>query len=476
MAARSNNLLGWQPRTRGDWQSLRNPFVLAARKDTTKTFGTTMANMKAAEGPNDGGWPNLLVGNIGVNRLFINCGDGTFRDASNEIHGQGNRFTSSMAIADVTGDALPDLFEVNYIKLGDAFDPPEFDSEGREILEGPLSQLPQSDHWYRSDGQGQFYGSELPDSIAKTGTGLGIVISDFDGQIGNEIFVGNDARPNHLFTTKTLPWKDVASIRGVASGRFGRSAACMGIATGDFNRDGRFDMHVSNFFDEYDNLFLQTEDGTFRDAAPSYQLPALSTISVGFGSKGLDVDRDGWLDVMTTNGHIFDQSYEGEPFRQKPLLMHHRMDRFEAATANEPSSYLDGAYLGRALAKVDWNQDRRMDFVITHLDRPAALLENKTETGGHGIQFELVGVSSERDAIGARVTVRTKLGSQVDWVTAGDGYLCSDEPAIDFGLAECEIVDEVKIQWPSGTQQSFQDVSTGHRYLVIENDPQLYVR
>ncbi|WDQ14917.1 FG-GAP-like repeat-containing protein [Rhodopirellula sp. P2] len=425
---------------------------------------------------NQDGWPDLLIANIGSNRLLLNNGDGTFQDGTNRMHGQGNRFTSSMAIADLNGDAVPDLYEVNYIDLKDAFDPPEYDSQGRELLQGPLTHPPTADHWYRSDGQGHCFGREIPASVAKPGTGLGIVVTEMDGQEGNEIFVGNDARPNHFIATRNHPWKDTASIQGVASGRFGLSNACMGIATGDFNRDGRFDMHVSNFFGEYDNLFLQTEAGTFRDVAPSYQLPALSSSNVGFGSKCLDVDRDGWLDLMTTNGHIFDQSHLGEPFRQPPLLMHNRMDRFEAVKVSDPSSYLAGSYLGRGLAKLDWNQDGQMDLVVTHLDRPAALLEVRTGTMGHVLQLEMVGVQSERDAIGVRVTIQAKRGIQVDWVTAGDGFLCTDEPVLEFGLADCDVVDEIQVTWPSGTVQTFEDVSADHRYLVVENESRLFTR
>lgn len=425
---------------------------------------------------NQDGWPDLLIGNIGMNQMLINCGDGTFKDSTDLIHGQGNRFTASMAIADISGDAMPDLFEVNYIQLEGAFDPPEFDSQGRELLHGPLSERPEPDHWYRGDGQCGFDGVPIPESVANPGTGLGIVITDMDDQVGNEVFVGNDARPNHLFTTNSDRWKNTANIRGVASGRFGLSTACMGIATGDFNRDGRFDMHVSNFFNEYDNLFLQTDGGSFRDAAPSYQLPALCLNNVGFGSKSMDVDRDGWLDAMTTNGHIFDQSYLGEPFRQKPLLIHNCLDRFERASVSDSSSYFSTDHLGRGLAKLDWNQDGQMDVVVTHLDHPAALLEIISEATGHGLQLELVGVQSERDAIGTCITIKTARGTQVEWVTAGDGYLCTDEAVIDFGLADCEVIDEMQIQWPGGTNQTFHDVPADQRYLVVENISRLHQR
>ena len=132
--------------------------------------------------------------------------------------------------------------------------------------------------------------------------------------------------------------------------------------------------------------------------------------------------------------------------------------------------------MGRGLAKLDWNRDGRVDLVVTHLDRPAALLELDANTTGKGLQLELIGVQSERDAIGARVTIKAAHGSLVDWVTAGDGYLCTDEAVLDFGLADCHVIDEIQVQWPSGVTQTFRDVATGRRYLVVENDSKLRQR
>lgn len=435
---------------------------------STQTSDISYSQGIAVGDVNQDGWPDLLVGNIGRNRLFLNCGDGTFQDATERMLGLADRFTSSMAIADITGDALPDLFEVNYIQLEHAFDPPQFDHDGRELMQGPLSQLPQSDCWYRSNGHGAFVGEEISESIAASGTGLGVVITNMDAEPDMEVFIGNDARPNHLFPTHVGPSADVSYLRGVACGRFGMPTACMGIATGDFNRDGRFDIHISNFYGESDNLFLQTPSGVFRDAAPSRRLPERSNLYVGFGSKAIDVDADGWLDLVTTNGHIFDQSEEGQPFRQRPLLMKNESDSFSARTVSS-TNYFDQPVLGRGLAKLDWNKDGRTDLVVTHLDAPAALLDLAPQVSGNWICLELIGCRSERDAIGAEVRIHTSHGRQVDWVTAGDGYLCSDEACLSFGIADCKQIQQVSVQWPSGNIQEWADLSANQRYLLIEN-------
>ncbi|MGB7346803.1 MAG: FG-GAP-like repeat-containing protein [Pirellulaceae bacterium] len=433
---------------------------------------------------NQDGFPDLLIGNIGENRLLINCGDGTFVDASDQLQLDdqiADQITSSVAIGDVDSDGLPDLFVVNYIQRQGAFDPITLDQSGREIVKGPLSYFAEADQWYRNQGDGSFSGQEIASEAASNGTGLGIVLTDLDGRDGNEIFIGNDARANHLLVQSDGSLQDVANVQGVANGYFGSATACMGIAPGDFNRDGRIDLHVTNFLGEYDNLFLQSESGVFRDAAPSFQLHHVSAANLGFGTKASDVDRDGWLDLIIANGHISDQRHEGNPFKMRPLFLQSKSDGFQVASSGEQSNFFQadywrGEYLGRAIATLDWNRDGTMDFVITHLDRPAALLNNATVSTGRSVQFELVGTRSERDAIGARISVETEQGEYRHWVTAGDGYLCSDEAVIDFGVGNANIISKVKVHWPSGEDQVFDDVAVGQRFLIIEGEDRLFER
>jgi hypothetical protein len=198
---------------------------------------------------------------------------------------------------------------------------------------------------------------------------------------------------------------------------------------------------------------------------------------VGFGTKSIDIDRNGWLDLIVTNGHIFDTRIYGEEyFQMPPQMLMSKGRRFELTEVGDDSGYWDEIYLGRAMATLDFDRDGSIDILIGHLDKPVALLDNQTETEGSWIQLELVGTVTERDAIGTRVVVTAGGEQFTHWVTAGDGYFCSDEPVLDFGLGNHQQVDRVEIFWPNREKQTFESLQPGHRYLVVEGQPEVVQR
>ena len=442
----------------------------------TETLETRYSHGIAVGDVNQDGFADIFVGNIGKNRLFINCGDGTFADRSDALAETDSFITSSVAIADISGDSLPDLFEVNYIQRDGAFAPVEYDDEGYEIVKGPLSFQGQADRWFANNADGTFTSRTIGSEIAESGTGLGLMITDLFGNGQNSIFVGNDARPNHLLTPSDNGLKNVAHVQGVAHGYFGSSVACMGIAAGDFDRDGRVDLHVTNFLNEFDNLFLQDESGIFRDAAVGFGIDKVSKSLLGFGTKAIDIDRDGWLDLLVTNGHISDQRHKNLPFQMPPTLHSNQQTLFSPMTVDDPSGYWQGKYLGRSIASVDFDRNGQTDFVVTHLDRPTALLANQTDTPGKHIQIELVGTKSERDAIGAVVVAKLTNGEIRQWNTAGDGFQCSDEAIIEIGLGVSNSLDRVEVRWPSGKSKEYSSIQSGGQYLLIEGQDLAYRR
>lgn len=157
------------------------------------------------------------------------------------------------------------------------------------------------------------------------------------------------------------------------------------------------------------------------------------------------------------------------------LLMNYG-NRFQQVSVVDDSGYWAGKHLGRSIALTDWDRDGAIDFLVGHLDRPLALLHNRTPSSGHWIQFELVGTSSERDAIGARVVLTMDDEQLVAWMTGGDGYLCSDQAVIDFGLGANRSIDQAEIFWPSGKRQKVVRPKAGRRYLVVEGEARLYPR
>ncbi|MEM1069939.1 MAG: FG-GAP-like repeat-containing protein, partial [Planctomycetota bacterium] len=247
---------------------------------------------------NQDGFPDLLVSNFGVNRVYRNQGDGTFcvdPDASLS----GATWTTSMALADVTGDHLPDLIAVNYLD-----DPLAATREcplGEDCT--PQQMIAGRDQLFVAQPDGSFERAEDDPLAVKANYGLGVVVADFDGKPGNEIFIANDADLNHFWnplgeSSSTAGglgrgFVESAAIRGCAVGRNGMSQACMGVASGDFNSDGKLDLHVTNFWQEPSNLFMQTASGMFSDEALKFGLHAASRNSLGFGTQAADFDNDG---------------------------------------------------------------------------------------------------------------------------------------------------------------------------------------
>ncbi|MGI9471802.1 MAG: FG-GAP-like repeat-containing protein [Rubripirellula sp.] len=427
---------------------------------------------------NQDGFADLYIGSLGRNRLLINNGDGTFRDATGVWGSIEERFTSSLAIADINGDDMPDLFEAVYVEMEGGFEPPEIAEDGVPIQPAPVEHYAQSDRWFENMGDGTFQLREIPREVADPGTSLGVVVTDFDGNGSNEIFVGNDARTNHFLVPKgENQFVNAAGVKGIASGFSGEADACMGIATGDFDRNGSLDMHIANYAKESANHYLQTSKGEFTDLAIRYGIDQFTLPYIGFGTKAVDVDRNGWLDLMVTNGHVFDLRADGQEFKMPPQFLSNLGDRFEMTAVEDRSGYWEGTYLGRTIAMTDFDRDGAIDFLVGHLHAPLALLHNQTDASrGHWIQVELVGTASERDAIGARVQVKMEDGRQfTQWITAGDGYLCSDEPVIDFGLGEGGNVKSLELDWPHGEKQVFDNLLAEHRYLIVEGNPEPYM-
>jgi hypothetical protein len=252
----------------------------------------------------------------------------------------------------------------------------------------------------------------------------------------------------------------------------------MGISAADFSRDGLIDIYITNYYNEANNLYVQDSSSLFTDVALRYGLSELSVPMVGFGTKAVDLDRNGWLDLILTNGHIFDTRIYGKEkfFQMPPQLLMSKGRKFELTEVDDSSGYWGQMYLGRAMTSCDFNRDGSIDFLIGHVDKPVAVLRNDTQSPGTWIQLELIGRRCERDAIGAKVVVHSGGESFNQWVTAGDGYLCSDEPVLDIGLGISTSPVRVDVHWPGGGQQSFSDLLPGRRYLLVEGDAEAVPR
>ena len=421
------------------------------------------------------GFQDLYVANIGGNRLFRNNGDGTFTDATDSsgiLAGEmAEAWTVSAAFADLNGDALPDLFDVNYVQGENVYE--LVCGQGAEQRAcSPSSFEGQPDRLLLNRGDGTFVevtsiaGIDGPD-----GTGLGILVADFgSGRPG--IFVANDIQNNHFYENEAPPgtvpkFREQALLNGTAYDRGGRPQACMGVAAGDADGDGRLDLFITNYVDESNTLYRQELDGLFADASRAAGLTEPSFKMLGFGTQFLDADLDGREDLVLTNGHIDDFLHEGYEYRMRPQVFRNLGGRFEEVHAESLGTFFEQKWLGRGLARIDWNGDGREEFAVSHLDDPASLLTN-VSAGGKSLSLKLVATTTGRDSIGTIVTVDVQGRQQMRQLTAGDGYAASNERKLVFGIGEADAVDSVTVRWPSGAVDVLPPLPAGTQWLIIE--------
>jgi tetratricopeptide (TPR) repeat protein len=439
-------------------------------------LGDTRFSQGVAVGDyNDDGFPDIFLANLGANRLYCNNGDGTFTDVFEGSPIAGDSWTTSAAVADVNGDGYPDLYEVNYLS-GDALSRRCFD--GQRPRTCPPSLFPAAaDRLLLNRGDGRFDDvSQEAGIVAPNGKGLGIVVADLDNSNRLSIFVANDGTPNFFYVPRqVLPdglcqFENRAFLTGLACDRYGQYQACMGVAVGDADQDGWLDLFVTNFYDEPNTLYMNGHHGTvFTDETMDRGLGYPSLKMLGFGTQFLDAELDGWPDLIVTNGHIEDRTLQGEPYRMPAQFFHNRgHGYFVPLPAEQVGPFFGRPLLGRGMARLDWNNDGREDVVISHsLDR-AALLTNESEPAGHCLVIELRGVVSSRDAVGAKVVVTAAGRPRLGQITAGDGYMASNQKQLVFGLGPCTQVDQLEVIWPSGLHQTWHNPPIDHRLILVE--------
>lgn len=419
------------------------------------------------------GFDDLYVANVGENRLFMNNGDGTFSDVTKVAGLAPPAWTASCLLADVNGDGLADIYDVNYL-MGDDLYRHVCHSEGKPRACLPSLFLPEPDALLLNRGNGSF-GKAKPGSGLEVpgGNGLGIVAADFDGSGRLSLFVANDQDANFFFVNQTaaagspLRLLEQGVLRGLAFDGLGRAQACMGVAAGDADGDQQLDLFVTNYYRESNTLYLAREGGLYVDASVESGLSAPSYNMLGFGTQFLDAQLDGLADLVVANGHLEDLSDEGIPFAMRPQFFQNRGGgKFvEVADAGD---YFQRLLRGRGLARLDFNRDGRDDFVVSHLDSPAALVANHTRHAGHFLALRLHGTRSARDAIGARVTLSTGSRRWAGQLTAGDGYMASNQRQIIFGLGDSLVAEEIVVEWPSGLRQRWAEVPADGELILIE--------
>ncbi len=441
----------------------------AARIEQTR-FGQGPA---AGDFDNDGDL-DLYVANFERNVLLVNNGDGTFEPA--EVGGltDWDGWSVGAAWADLDRDGNLDLYVLNYVGGPDVLRLSCPGTDGVPRICMPDAYPAEQDRLLLNLGDGRFREVTAEAGVtAPDGKGLGVMVADLDGDMWLDIYVANDRTPNFLFRNCTEPGSSIAFreegiYAGAALDGSGIAQSGMGIACGDANGDARLDLFVTNFLQEYNNLYLnQSRPGHpfFSDCARQYGLALPSYNMLSFGTRFLDLDLDGWLDLFVTSGHIDDFSAEGLPYRMPAQAFYNLCGRrfVELAGAIEPHREL----LGRGAARLDWNCDGRPDLLVGHIGDPAALFTNFSRAG-HWLALDLVGRHSNRDAIGATLKVQLGKRSQLLALCSGDGYMASCERRIIVALGTNRAAEGIEVRWPSGQTQKLHNMKAGRHYLLIE--------
>jgi hypothetical protein len=379
----------------------------------------------------------------------------------------------------LNGDSLPDVYDVTFLDGEDVFTRICRSNDGVPRSCAPAGFAAAPDHVYFNRGDGTF--GEVTQELgfeAADGDGLGIVVADFDGSGHMGIFVGNDGRANFFFApTSTakgdLHWQEIGVLSGLAYDDSGAAQACMGVAAGDPNNDGRVDLFVTNFYNESNTLYVNLGPNVFTDRARSSGLREPSWSLLGFGTQFLDADLDGWEDLIVTNGHVDDFTHKQIPFKMRPQFFQNRNARFSERFGKDLGPFFDQPKLGRGLAKLDWNRDGRTDIAVSNIGDPASLLTNQTHNAGCGLGLRFTGTKGSRDAIGTRVVLVAKGARLERQLTAGDGYQSCNERRLEFGLGEDRTTVDLEVHWPGGMVEKFPDVETGTEYRVVEGRGQL---
>jgi hypothetical protein len=281
--------------------------------------------------------------------------------------------------------------------------------------------------------------------------------------------VANDSAPATLYLNqKDGTFKDVAIENGAALSAEAKPQAGMGVSIGDYNRDGNLDVVKTNFAGDTDSLYTNLGEGVFEDRTYPSGL-GVNTRLLGWGVGFFDMDNDGWLDLFVANGHVYPQVDTipgGTPYRQPMLLFrNHRDGSFDdvsSAFANMPLQSRRGAAFG------DINNDGNIDIVVLNVGEPPSLLLNHNDSSNHRVLFKLVGMKSNKAAIGARVTVKAGTLVQFSEVRGGASYLSQNDLRLHFGLAANDKMSEVSIRWPNGETEVLRDVPADFIYTVVE--------
>jgi hypothetical protein len=428
---------------------------------------------------NNDGWPDLYITCLGGNILYRNNGDGTFTDVTKQAGVADGRWSTGASFGDYDGDGFLDLMVTNYVDFH-LDDLPGFGTapnckyRGIDVQCGPRGLRGAGDALFHNNGDGTFT------DVSKTAGvddpngyyGMGVVWVDFSNTGRPDIYVANDSTPKFLY--KNLgngKFSEIGLESGTAVSEDGSEQASMGVAIGDYNHKGLPSIYVTNFSDEYDSLFRNDGNWSFTDVSyPSgVALPSLPWVK--WGTAFVDLDNDGWLDLIAVSGHVYpqvDNMPSGGGYREPKLLHLNQKDGTFCDASDQAGPALLQRRVSRGVAVGDLFNDGYVDVVVEDLVGAPMILRNQGVPGRHWVSFELAGTKSNRLAIGARIKLIAGGMTQTDEIHSGGSYLSQNDLRLHFGLASLTKIDRVEIRWPSGKTDTLTDLPADQFYTVLE--------
>jgi hypothetical protein len=417
------------------------------------------------------GHVDVFITAWGDNVLYHNLGDGTFRNETTErgLASAKTRWSTGCAFLDFNRDGFLDLLVVHYLDFDPAHTPhpgerSQCEWKGLPVICGPRGLPGETVSLYQNDGHGHF--TDVSDTMhittPKNYYCFTPVVDDFDNDGWPDIYIACDSTASLYFhNVGGKRFEEMGVQAGVAYNDEGREQAGMGVAVADFFHDGKFDIFKTNFADDTHTFYRNRAANDFEDATIETGL-AVNTRYLGWGTAAIDVDNDGWKDLIVANGHVYpevDSGRTGESFKQKRLLYWNRGDKQFFDLSPQAGTGIADVHASRGLAVGDLDNDGNEEIVIVNMGESPTLLKNAAPPLGHSILIRAL-TASNRDAIGARVSVSAGGQKQMDEVRSGGSYMSQNDFRLHFGIGKANAAD-VSVRWPDGKVDNFSAVAAG---------------
>jgi len=442
-----------------------------ATSESGLAFGgwTTGAAVGDFDGDAD---PDIFLACWGPDRLYENR-SGHFVNIATAAGVDSPRLSTSAVFLDYDADGNLDLYVARYVDIDPRSLPEPCLENGARVACGPSFFDPAPDALYRGDGNGGFrdVSKEMGITTSTGGYGLGVATGDFDRDGRVDIYVANDTTANHLWVQREAGFVDESLFCGAALSEEGQGQAGMGVAVGDVNADGLPDIFVSNYSQERNALYRATGGGIYENRSSTSGFSEESYLALGWSAAFGDLDNDRDLDLIVANGHVHPRASQVHPslsYRQACLAyLNDGTGKFRAVT-NELGDDFRMARCHRGAALGDIDSDGDLDVLLSVQDGPPVLLLNESPGLGRAILVVLEGRTSNREGIGAELRLEVDGTTMTRHVSRGGGYLSSTDVRTHFGLADAKEARALEVRWPGGRKQRVGPLAAGHIWKVVE--------